>query len=163
MTSNIGARFLEKRGHMGFRTTDEADVKKTEELIQSEVKRIFNPEFLNRLDEVILFESLTDEDLEKIVDLLISQVNEVMQQRKISINVRPEVHAWIVQKTCHDRSYGARPLRRAIQRYIEDPLSEALIQSRFQPDAVLDIYLRSDSLYYVPAGEAVEAGVKLSA
>ncbi len=94
---------------------------------------------------------------------MISQVNEVMRQRKISINVRPEVFAWIVQKTCHDRSYGARPLRRAIQRYIEDPLSEALIQSRFQPDAVLDIYLRADSLYYVPAGEAIEAGTKLSA
>jgi ATP-dependent Clp protease ATP-binding subunit ClpC len=163
MTSNIGARFLEKRGHMGFRTTNDADAKKTEELIQSEVKRIFNPEFLNRLDEVILFESLTDEDLEKIVALMITQVNDVMQQRKISINVRPEVYTWIVQKTCHDRSYGARPLRRAIQRYIEDPLSEALIQSRFEPDAVLDIFLQSDSLYYVPAGAAAESGVKLSA
>jgi len=163
MTSNIGARFLEKRGHMGFRTTGEADSKKTEELIQSEVKRIFNPEFLNRLDEVILFESLTDEDLERIVDLLITQANEVMKQRKISIVLRPEVRTWIVQKTCHDRSYGARPLRRAIQRYIEDPLSEALIQNRFPPEAVLEIYVVEDSLYYLPAGADVESGMKLGA
>jgi ATP-dependent Clp protease ATP-binding subunit ClpC len=163
MTSNIGARFLEKRGHMGFRTTSEADAKKTEELIHTEVKRTFNPEFLNRLDEVILFDALTDEDLERIVDLMISQVNEVMIQRKIRIQVHPEVRSWIVKKTCHDRSYGARPLRRAIQRYIEDPLSEALIQNRFGPDATLDIYVRGDSLYYAPEGAAEDSGVKLSA
>ncbi len=162
MTSNIGARFLEKRGHMGFRTTSDADTKKTEELIQGEVKRVFNPEFLNRLDEIILFESLTDEDLEKIIDLLVGQVNEVMKQKKICITLHPEVRKWIVDRTCHDRSYGARPLRRAIQRYIEDPLSEALIQNRFKPNASLEIYLHNDSLYYVPAGEPTENGVQLT-
>jgi ATP-dependent Clp protease ATP-binding subunit ClpC len=162
MTSNIGARFLEKRGHMGFRTTTEADARKTEDLIQSEVKRIFNPEFLNRLDEIILFESLADEDLEKIVDLLIGQVNEVMQQKRIAITLRREVRKWIVDKTCHDRSYGARPLRRAIQRYIEDPLSEALIQNRFKPGVALEIYLHDDNLFYLVTGSAEESGVKLS-
>jgi ATP-dependent Clp protease ATP-binding subunit ClpC len=162
MTSNIGARFLEKRGHMGFRTTSEADARKTEELISSEVKRIFNPEFLNRLDEIILFESLTDEDLEKIVDLLIHQVNEVMSQKKISIELRADVRKWIVDKTCHDRSYGARPLRRAIQKYIEDPLSEALIQNRFKPGATLEIYLHQDNLFYLMAGAPEETGVQLS-
>ena len=162
MTSNIGARFLEKRGHMGFRTTTESDAKKTEELIHGEVKRIFNPEFLNRLDETILFDSLSDEDLEKIVDLLITQLNEVMKQRKISMVLRPEVRKWIVEKTCHDRSYGARPLRRAIQRFIEDPLSEGLIQNRFKPGIALEIYLKDGSLFCIPAGEAVEAGMRLS-
>ena len=161
MTSNIGARFLEKRGNLGFRTTAEAESKKTEEMIQGEVKKIFNPEFLNRLDEIVLFESLTDDDLEKIVDLLISQANEVMQQKKISITLRPEATRWIVEKTCRDRSYGARPLRRAIQKYIEDPLSEALIQKRFDSDTALEIYLQDDSLYYVPVGSTVETGVKL--
>ncbi len=162
MTSNIGARFLEKRGHMGFRTTSEADARKTEDLIQGEVKRIFNPEFLNRLDEIILFESLADEDLEQIVSLLIAQVNEVMAQKKITISLRPEVRKWIVDKTCHDRSYGARPLRRAIQRYIEDPLSEALIQNRFKPGASLDIYLHEDNIYYLVDGTTEESGAKLS-
>jgi ATP-dependent Clp protease ATP-binding subunit ClpC len=163
MTSNIGARFLEKRGHMGFRTTSDSDNKKTEELIQGEVKRTFNPEFLNRLDEIILFEALTDEDLEKIVDLLIRHVNEVMSQKKISISLRPEVRKWIVVKTCHDRSYGARPLRRAIQRYIEDPLSESLIQNRIQPHSAIEISLqKDDSLQYNVASEPVESGDKLS-
>jgi ATP-dependent Clp protease ATP-binding subunit ClpC len=163
MTSNIGARYLEKRGYLGFRTTLEADAKKTEDLIQGEVKKLFNPEFLNRLDEIILFESLTDEDLEKIVDLLLKQVNEVMTHRKLTITLRPEVYKWIVEKTCRDRSYGARPLRRAIQRYIEDPLSEALIQNRFNPNAVLEIYLAGDDLYYIPAGAEASCGVRLSA
>jgi ATP-dependent Clp protease ATP-binding subunit ClpC len=161
MTSNIGARFLEKRGHMGFHTTANADAKRTEELIRSEVKKIFNPEFLNRLDEIILFESLSDEDLEKIIDLLINMANEAMKQKKVSIVLQPEVRKWIVNKTCHDRSYGARPLRRAIQRFIEDPLSEAIIQNRLKPNALLEIYLRDDAVYYVPYGESLESGVKL--
>jgi len=162
MTSNLGARFLDKRGHLGFSTTRESEAKKTDEMIQGEVKRVFNPEFLNRLDEVIIFEALTDEDLEKIVDLLIKQGNEVMKQKKISVVLHPEVRKWIVEKTCHDRSYGARPLRRAIQKYIEDPLSESLIQNRFKQDIVLEIYLEDDTLYCLPQGESAECGEKLS-
>jgi ATP-dependent Clp protease ATP-binding subunit ClpC len=161
MTSNIGARFLEKRGHMGFHSGRDSDAKRTEELIHSEVKRVFNPEFLNRLDEIILFESLNDEDLENIVSLLIGLVNEVMKQKRLSITLRPEVRKWIVDKTCHDRSYGARPLRRAIQKYIEDPLSEAIIQNRIKPDSTLEIYLNEDNLYYVPSGEPIVSGIKL--
>ena len=161
MTSNIGARFLERRGHMGFQGGTDADSKRTEELIHSEVKRIFNPEFLNRLDETILFDSLTDDDLEKIVELLIASVNEVMKQKKLSIGLRPQVRRWIVDKTCRDRSYGARPLRRAIQRYIEDPLSEAIIRNRIKPDSVLEIYLKEDALYYIRSGESDDTGVKL--
>ena len=162
MTSNLGARYLQKQGRMGFRTTDEHDAKRTSDMIQAEVKRAFNPEFLNRLDEVIIFEALTDEDLEKIVDLLIQQGNEVLKQKKITISLRPEVRQWIVRKTCHDRSYGARPLRRAIQKYIEDPLSEALIQNRFEPESVLEIYLEGDQLCYRPAGGTPESGARLT-
>jgi ATP-dependent Clp protease ATP-binding subunit ClpC len=161
MTSNIGARHLEKRRHLGFHTTDESDTRKTEELINSEVKRTFNPEFLNRLDEIILFDSLLDEDLEKIVDLLIGTVNEVIKQKRISIVLQPEVRKWIVEKTCHDRSYGARPLRRAIQKYIEDPLSEGIIRNRIKPDAALEIFLKDNSLYYKHTGQTTGAEVKL--
>ena len=161
MTSNIGARFLEKHGLMGFQTGKDSDARRIEALIQSEVKRIFNPEFLNRLDEIILFEALTDDDLVKIVDLLICAVNEVMKQKKLFIVLRPEVSKWIVDKTCHDRSYGARPLRRAIQKYVEDPLSEAIIQNRILPDSRIEIYLQDDSLFYIPSGDQNASGVKL--
>jgi ATP-dependent Clp protease ATP-binding subunit ClpC len=161
MTSNIGARFLEKRGLMGFHTGKDADAKRTEEMIHGEVKKVFNPEFLNRLDEIVLFDALTDEDLVKIVDLLITMVNEVMKQKKLSIVLRPEVGKWIVDKTCRDRSYGARPLRRAIQKYIEDPLSEAIIQNRIRPDSTLEIYLSDDALYCVHTGDPAATGTKL--
>jgi ATP-dependent Clp protease ATP-binding subunit ClpC len=163
MTSNIGARFLEKRGPMGFHAGKDTNGKEVEELIHGEVKRIFNPEFLNRLDEIILFESLSDEDLENIVGLLIETVNEAMKQKKLSIALRPEVRKWIVNKTCHDRSYGARPLRRAIQKYIEDPLSEAIIQNRIKPGSTIEIYLNEDSLYYLHSGEPAAAGTQLGA
>ncbi len=162
MTSNIGARHLEKRRHMGFHTTEESENKKTEGLINSEVKRTFNPEFLNRLDEIILFESLTDEDLEKIVELLIGASNEVLEQKKITITLKPEVRKWIVEKTCADRSYGARPLRRALQKYIEDPLSEGIIQNRIQENSTLEIFLKDDTLHYGIAGQPQKHLLKIA-
>ena len=162
MTSNIGARHLEKRSHMGFYTTAGSDARKTEELIQSEVKRTFNPEFLNRLDEIILFESLTDEDLEKIVDMLIGMANEVMKEKNITVILKQNARKWLVSQTCRDRSYGARPLRRAIQKYIEDPLSERIIQNRIKSGSTLEIFLKDDALYYTHAGQEADAGVKLA-
>jgi ATP-dependent Clp protease ATP-binding subunit ClpC len=159
MTSNIGARYLEKRGSVGFQAGKEAGARKTEELIHNEVKRIFNPEFLNRIDEIILFDSLNDGDLEEIVDLLIAMTNEMMKQKKLSIRLSMEARKWLVEKTCRDRSYGARPLRRAIQKYIEDPLSEAIIQRRITPGSVLEISVKNDTLCYVPEGLSVGAEV----
>jgi ATP-dependent Clp protease ATP-binding subunit ClpA len=95
-----------------------------------EVKRAFNPEFLNRLDEVILFTSLADDDLLKIIHLLVDQINVNLVAKQIKIRLADDAAKYILEKTCADRSYGARPLRRALQKYIEDPLSEALIQGR---------------------------------
>jgi ATP-dependent Clp protease ATP-binding subunit ClpC len=161
MTSNIGARFLEKRGHLGFRTTLEADARKTEGMVLGEVKKLFNPEFLNRLDDIILFESLNADDLEKIVDLLIGQANEILKQKGISIRLRPDARMWLVEKACADRAYGARPLRRAIQKHIEDPLAETLIQTQFKPGTVLEVYPDGDHLYHQPAGEALASGARL--
>jgi ATP-dependent Clp protease ATP-binding subunit ClpC len=162
MTSNIGARFLEKRGAMGFQGGVGSDSGGMEALIHGEVKRIFNPEFLNRLDEIILFQSLTDPDLERIVDLLIGEVNAVMKTKKLSIELTPEARRWIVSKTCRDRSYGARPLRRAIQKYIEDPLSVEIIRNRIEPESELEIYLQQDALYYRPCGNRAVSGSRLS-
>jgi ATP-dependent Clp protease ATP-binding subunit ClpC len=162
MTSNIGARFLSsKKGMVGFQTTGLASDKKVNETVMSAVKKNFNPEFLNRLDEIIIFDALTDEDLSKIVDLLISQVNENLKRKNLLVDLQPEAKQWIVDVTCQDRSYGARPLRRAIQKYIEDPLSEALIRNTLPPGSVLEVFLKGNSLYYVPAGEDQQAALPL--
>src|SRR5213595_2198125 len=152
MTSNIGARYLERRAHMGFQSAnEEATDKKIEDLVMSEVKRLFNPEFLNRLDEIIVFNALADGDLLQIIDLLVGLTNQNLAQTNISITLASEAGRWLLEKTCTDRSYGARPLRRALQKYIEDPLSEALIQGEVQTrPAFIEVFLEGDKLYYRP-------------
>src|ERR1700739_1721133 len=155
MTSNLGARHLQKRTGMGFQSgTDEAGQKSMEEMVMNEVKRVFNPEFLNRLDEVIIFNPLGDEDLLRIIDLLVGQMNDTLIHRQVQVVLTPEARQWILDKTCMDRSYGARPLRRALQRYVEDPLSEALIQGGLQRPATLEVYVTSDGLGFRPVVEA---------
>jgi ATP-dependent Clp protease ATP-binding subunit ClpC len=115
------------------------------------VKKTFNPEFLNRLDEVILFQSLNDVDLMQIVELMVQQLNANLAQKSITISVNDDAKKWILDKTLVDRSYGARPLRRALQRYIEDPLSEALIAGQIQErPAFLEVYLDQNQLFYRP-------------
>jgi ATP-dependent Clp protease ATP-binding subunit ClpC len=163
MTSNIGARFLERRAHLGFESaTEGAAEKKSEQLVMSEVKRLFNPEFLNRLDETIVFNALTDKDLLQILDLLVSQMNENLTQKNISLTLSPEAGKWILEKTCKDRSYGARPLRRALQKYVEDPLSEALIQGTVQPPSVLEVIVENEALYYRSVNDKLVAATPLS-
>ncbi|HEX8088233.1 MAG TPA: ATP-dependent Clp protease ATP-binding subunit ClpC, partial [Blastocatellia bacterium] len=108
------------------------------------------PEFINRLDEIIVFEPLTDADLFEIVGLLVAQLNRTLIRRKLQVQMTPEAKRWIVEKTCTDRSYGARPLRRALQKYVEDPLSEALIAGRFSEASVVEVYLDGDALQYRP-------------
>jgi len=155
MTSNIGARFLHKGQTLGFQSAArEVGQQGMEDLVMSEVRRIFNPEFLNRLDEIILFGPLGDDDLLKIVDLLVAQINETLIHRQVQITLTPEARRWILDKTCGDRSYGARPLRRALQRYIEDPLSETLIQGNVQPPATIEAYVAGEELAFRPLVEA---------
>jgi ATP-dependent Clp protease ATP-binding subunit ClpC len=161
MTSNLGARFLEKRGHLGFSApASEGIPSKIEEMVRSEVKKAFNPEFLNRLDEIILFSSLTDDDLIRIIDLMVGQVNGNLVAKQVKIRLAPEAAKYILEKTCADRSYGARPLRRALQKYIEDPLSEALIQGTLPRPAELEVYLGDTGIFYRQLGaEGGEAAV----
>jgi len=155
MTSNLGARHLQKRTGIGFQGgADEASAKSMEDMVMNEVKRAFNPEFLNRLDEVIIFNPLGDDDLLRIIDLLVGQLNDTLIHRQVQVVLSPEASQWILEKTCADRSYGARPLRRALQKYVEDPLSEALIQGGIQRPATLQIYVGGEGLAFRPVVEA---------
>src|ERR671919_197134 len=153
MTSNIGARYIQKKAGLGFQSSDQIEINKTvSDMVLGEVKRTFNPEFINRIDEIIVFEALTDDDLRRITLLLIEQLNTNLADRRMKIHVSPEVIDWIIDNTLKDRSYGARPLRRAIQRHIEDPLSEELIRGHLR-DGEIDVFLESGQLAYRPAGE----------
>ena len=172
MTSNIGAKHLQKREGLGFQSSNENMVlDKMEELVKGEVKRTFNPEFLNRLDEVIIFTSLTNTDLMQIMELLVQQMNANLVHKAITLSVTDSAKQWIIDKTASERTYGARPLRRALQRFVEDPLSEALIAGGIvQRPAFLEVYLENNHLFYRTIspdgpddGEEKSAGLALSA
>ena len=114
MTSNIGARFIQKKASLGFQSPEPEDIQKSVvDMVLGEVKRTFNPEFINRVDEIIVFDPLSDDDLRRITRLLIANLNQHLADRQLQIDVLPEVIDWIIEVTCQDRSYGARPLRRA--------------------------------------------------
>ena len=148
MTSNIGARYIQKKASLGFQSPDAKEVRRSvNDMVLGEVKRTFNPEFINRIDETIVFEALSNKDLEKITQLLIVQLNEHLTDRHLRLELTQEAVSWLVDQTCKDHSYGARPLRRAIQRYVEDPLSEELIRGRLKEGNV-EVYLNQGSLAY---------------
>ncbi len=157
LTSNIGARHIEKRSSLGFQAQDEKEnYSKVRDQVLGEVKRTFNPEFINRLDEIIVFDALTDQDLVEIAYLMVGAVNETLADKKIDIQLERGVVNWIIEQTCNDRSYGARPLRRALQKYIVDPLSEAMIRGRLKPKTSIEIRLTEKGICRQAAGE-VEA------
>ena len=150
MTSNIGARFIQKKGTLGFQANTDASREKMEEMVMSSVRQTFNPEFINRLDEIIIFDQLLDVELLEVVQLQVDLINRTMSRHGFEVRLTDEAKRWIVEKTCADRSYGARPLRRALQKYVEDPLSEALIQGQLADSDLVEVFLSDDSLDFRP-------------
>ena len=156
MTSNIGARYIQKKASMGFQPSDAKEIQRSvSEMVLGEVKRTFNPEFVNRVDEIIVFEALSGDDLRQISQMLVDQLNQNLVDRDLQISLTPEVVDWIIEMTCKDRSYGARPLRRAIQRYVEDPLSEELIRGQLRSGDI-EVYLDGGVLAYRAVGQPYE-------
>lgn len=129
MTSNAGAELLQKDVSLGFvKNLDEKrDFEKIREKIMDEVKRIFKPEFLNRLSEIVIFHDLSREDMKKVVELELGKVLKRLESKSIQLVVSDEVKTFLIEKG-YDKKYGARPLRRAVERYLEDPLAEAILK-----------------------------------
>jgi ATP-dependent Clp protease ATP-binding subunit ClpC len=119
----------------------------------AEVNRTLSPEFINRIDEIIVFDALTERQLQDIAKIMIRRLNEGLEERGIQLAVGEGVCEWLVNTTCQDRSFGARPLRRAIQRHIEDGLSEALIVGRFPEKGQVEIFLEGNALAFRSAVE----------
>jgi ATP-dependent Clp protease ATP-binding subunit ClpC len=128
MTSNIGSKLVLRGGRMGFGEGDsQATFQRLEEEILGELRRSFSPEFINRVDEVIVFNQLGEEELRAIVDILIRDVNATLAQRGLRVEVSFEAKDWLLAKAGVEPATGARPLRRTIQRHIQDAISEILI------------------------------------
>jgi ATP-dependent Clp protease ATP-binding subunit ClpC len=161
LTSNIGARHIQKQGGPGFLPPDQAETRRSlADLVLGEARRTFNPEFVNRLDDIIVFDPLSDDDLRSILGMLVDQLNESLVQRHLAVTLRREAVDWIIDQTCRDRSYGARPLRRAIQRYLEDPLSEAIIRGNLR-EGFITVGLEGERLAFTATAEG-ESGRPLA-
>ena len=133
MTSNVGASTIKRQTSLGFgaMNEDESDFQGMKEKILEEAKRYFKPEFLNRLDDQIVFHSLTREDLSTIVSLEVAKVAARVREKGVEIELTPEASAFLIEKG-YEPVYGARPLRRAIERYLEDPIAEEVIRGKIK-------------------------------
>ena len=149
MTSNIGAETLKKQGSIGFKSQEEeVTYQSMRSRLLEEVKKVFKPEFLNRVDDTIVFRPLTKEDLEKIIELEIKDVESRLKDQKIIIDLTKEAKDFLVERG-FDKVFGARPLKRTIQRFLEDPLAEEIIKGSYKNGAKVRVTAKADSLDFV--------------
>jgi ATP-dependent Clp protease ATP-binding subunit ClpC len=158
MTSNLSARVIERNTAIGFQKDDESTAfGKMKGNVMNELKRTFNPEFLNRIDETVMFHPLSLEHMQDIVEIMLERLNEQMVEQGITLEIEEHAKAWLAQQG-YDPAYGARPLRRAIRRHIEDPLSEEVLRGEFAGGGVVQIKLAGEELAFVAKREdAVES------
>ena len=153
MTSNAGVELIKKEGQLGFTSQKESDQvqKKSYEAMKSkvmtEVQKLFRPEFLNRLDEIIVFHELSEEQLRKIVDLMVNELEERLSEHKLGIEMTDKAKSWI-SKEGYDPIYGARPLRRVIERYVENPLSSMLLRKEVEDGDIIKVDVGKDGLTF---------------
>lgn len=148
MTSNIGARAIQKSGSLGFASDRSASQEKLEENVMSAVKQTFAPEFINRLDEIVMFDELTDEDLLRIIDLQVGKLNIMTAAQNITVALTDDAKHWLIEKTCADRKYGARPLKRALQKYVEDELSESILKGEVGAYGTIEVFSNEGGLAF---------------
>ncbi|MEB3285399.1 MAG: ATP-dependent Clp protease ATP-binding subunit [Candidatus Sericytochromatia bacterium] len=137
LTSNIGARAIEKGQSLGFQTGGEDNkYRKMKDVVMDELKNNFRPEFINRIDEIIVFHPLTKEEITQIVDVMLSEVRNRLKEQEYDLELMPEAHELLATEG-YNPSYGARPLRRAIQRLIEDPLAEEILAGTLRKGVIV--------------------------
>jgi ATP-dependent Clp protease ATP-binding subunit ClpC len=151
MTSNIGAREITKGGGYGFGKADEeSDYEGMKNRIMDQVRRLFNPEFLNRVDEVVVFRSLRREDMIQIIDIVMEDVLEKVVDRNITIELTKSAKEFVAEKG-FDPVFGARPLRRTIQKYVEDQIAEEILKGKFADGSVIHVKKKGDVLEFTEA------------
>ncbi len=154
MTSNVGARLISKGKTLGFMPADdkEKDYKEMKDTVMEEVKRVFNPEFINRIDETIVFRPLTELDTEKILELRLKTVGAKLSAKEVSFEITKAAKDFLCKKG-FDPNYGARPLLRTVQKYVEDPMSEFLLNSSLKKGDTIMVDYKGE-------GDALTMGVR---
>ena len=146
LTSNVGARDIASSGKLGFQTSDDDELgyDRIKERVKDEIDRTFAPEFLNRLDEIIVFHPLSRTQIAQIVHILFRQVEKRLGEENLSIHLTDDAVTFLVDHG-YDSKFGARPLKRSIQRYIEDPLSEKILMAEFTPGDEIEVLVADDA------------------
>jgi len=148
MTSNLGTRQIDKGAPLGFQKEGEAaSQEKMREEVMGAVKKTFNPEFLNRVDEVVVFHPLDKKQISSIIDILIRQLDEEIEDKGFKILLSDEVKEFLIEKG-FEPAYGARPLRRAIQRYVSDALSDEILRGHFKDAAAIRVILKGEEIAF---------------
>jgi len=148
ITSNIGSKYAERGKSLGFnKSDDEIPYEKMKERVLEEVKKIMNPEFINRIDEMIVFHSLTKEDLRRVVDIMIFDITKRLNEKFIKLKLSDGAKDLLIEHG-YDPTYGARPLRRAIQKLLEDPLAEKLLTGSLSADKAVEVDRDKDLLVF---------------
>ncbi|MBT61786.1 MAG: NDP-hexose 4-ketoreductase [Puniceicoccaceae bacterium] len=145
MTSNVGADILQRNTSMGFgiESNAENEYEKIREKILDETKRVFKPEFLNRLNDLVIFKSLAREDMKAIVELELRNVSNRLKERELTFDFDDASKSFLIDKG-YDEKYGARPLRRAVEKYLEDSLAEAILSGEIKPGEVIKVTVNED-------------------
>ncbi|MGN6553468.1 MAG: AAA family ATPase, partial [Verrucomicrobiota bacterium] len=148
MTSNVGSDTIKRQSSMGFSPiSDESSYEKMREKIIEEAKRTFRPEFLNRLDDVIVFRSLTKPDLVQILDLESEKVIKRLKTRNIVLTLDDKAKDFLVEKG-YDPQYGARPMRRSVEKFLEDPLAEEILRGNLHDGEPILVTVENDHLSF---------------
>lgn len=160
MTSNVGARIIEKATPLGFQRRESEKVyENIKDSVLNELRKTFNPEFLNRVDEIVVFHPLEKEHLFSIIDLLIEETNQQLLDQELVLEVSQEVKEWILDQY-YKPAYGARPMKRAVQKVIENPLSEEILKGRFKGASRIKVLLEAGTPVFIASEEeAVLSGV----
>ena len=162
MTSNVGASMITTQGKLGFTTAENANKDKYEKLkdtVNEELKKAFRPEFLNRIDDIIVFNHLQKEEIREIVDLMMKDLFKRLSERELSIEVTDEVKDFLA-KDGYSEAYGARPLRRLIQRKIEDQLAEEILTNAYEPGDVIVLKLKDEKIVFEKKSAKASAKAK---
>jgi ATP-dependent Clp protease ATP-binding subunit ClpC len=149
MTSNVGAQQIQRESTIGFRIVvdERSEYESMKEKVTEELKRTFRPEFLNRVDEIIVFHALNKEHIKEIADIMLTELRSQLQEMDMELEVTSAAKDFIAEKG-FDPDFGARPLRRAIQRYIENPLSEEMLKGRFKEGTKVTVDLAEGEIVF---------------
>jgi len=158
MTSNISSRSLDKGTSLGFHKNDgELNHDRIQKDLKQDLKRTFNPEFLNRISEIVVFRQLELDHIVSILDVQLQHLNAQLIQQGLTLDVTTEAKRWLAEKG-YDKHFGARPLKRALQKYLEDILSDEMLKGRFKSGGLIEVGMQNGELVFIEKSGALNTG-----